>query len=188
MGKMTARSPLSVPVFLSWCLLAIASGIPSDAHAAPPYGFQAVLAQSREVVVLPSSTVSGYVQSQACLVTGSSYETPTLRVHVVHCAGEIYRAATALQGPSSRIAFDPSRRSFARLLPSIRVELSSERQLESAKSALGAEKADFFGKLGFAIIYLPENVHPLDAIAKLAEGPGRHKATIRLAGPRIKWR
>jgi len=100
----------------------------------------------------------------------------------------MYRAATPLQGPFSRIAFDPSRRSFARLLPSIRVELSSERQLESVKSALGAEKADFFGKLGFAIIYLPDAVHPLDAIAQLAEGPGRHKATIRLSGPRIKWR
>lgn len=138
--------------------------------------------------MLPSSAVSGHAQSQAGLVTGSSYETRSLRVHVVHCAGAIYRAATPLEGPYSRIAFDPMRRSFMRLLPSIRVELSSERQLESAKSALGAEKADFFAKLGFAIIYLPDTVHPLDAIADLAEGPGRHKATIRLSGPRIKWR
>ena len=185
---MTARSPLSAPLFLSCCLLAVVAGIPSVAQADVHHGFQAVLAQNREVVLLPSSTASGYVQSQACLVTGSSYETRSLRVHVVHCAGETYRAATALQGPYSRIAFDPSRRSFARLLPSIRVELTSERQLESAKSAVGAEKADFFGKLGFAIIYLPETVHPLDAIAKLAKGPGRQKATIRLSGPRIKWR
>lgn len=185
---MTARSRLPAPLFLSWCLLAVAVGIPAEAQAAVPHGFQAVLAQSREVILLPSSTASGYVQSQACLVSGSSYDTRALRVHVVHCAGAIYRAATPLQGPYSRIAFDPLRRSFARVLPSIRVELSSERQLASAKSALGAEKADFFGKLGFAIIYLPEAVHPLDAIAKLAGGPGRHKATIRLSGPRIKWR
>ena len=185
---MTAPSRPSAPLFLSCCLLAVTAGIPAGVQAAGPDGFQAVLAQSREVIVLPSSAVLGYAQSQAGLVTGSSYETRSLRVHVVHCAGGIYRAATPLQGPYSRIAFDPMRRSFARLLPSIRVELSSERQLESAKSALGAEKADFFGKLGFAIIYLPDAVHPLDAIAELAEGPGRHKATIRLSGPRIKWR
>lgn len=185
---MTAQSRLSAPLFLYWCLLSAAAGIHSDAQAAEPYGFQAVITQSREVIVLPSSAVSGYAQSQAGLVSGSSYETPSLRVHVVHCDGAIYRAATPLEGPYSRIAFDPMRRSFARLLPSIRVELSSERQLESAKSALGAEKADFFAKLGFAIIYLPDAVHPLDAIAELAEGPGRHKATIRLSGPRIKWR
>lgn len=155
---------------------------------AVPHGFQVAVAQSREVIVLPSSTTSGHVQSDACLVTGDSYETDSLRVHVVHCAGATYRAATSMEGPYSRIAFDPSRRSFERLLPSIRVELSSEHQLESAKRALGAEKADFFGKLGFAIIYLPDTLHPLDAIAELGEGPGRYKATIRLSGPRIKWR
>ena len=97
--------------------------------------------------------------------------------------GGLSRAATPLEGPASRIAFDPSRRTFAPLLPSIRVELDNEAQLESITELVGATRAVFFEKLGFAIIDLPETLHPLQAISRLESVSGLSRATIRLRGP-----
>ena len=162
--------------------------MPAPAQESPAAEFRVAATQGREVVVLPAAKASGQVRSASGWINGYSRETAAQRVHLVYFEGRAFRAVTPLEGPSSRIAFDPSRRKFARLLPSIRAEIESPRQLEAAKRALGATRADFFEKLGFAILHLPPDLHPVEAVAKLRALPGQPRASIRLPRPPIQWR
>ena len=169
-------------------VLALAACLSAAAEESLTAEIRVAATQGREVAVMPSGRSSGKARTASGWINGQSYETGSQRVHVVYFEGQTFRAATPLRGPSSRIAFDPSRRKFARLLPSIRVEIENPRQLESAKQALGASKADFFDKLGFAILHLPDDLHPVEAIARLSKVPGRPRGSIRLPRPPIRWR
>ena len=168
--------------------LALAASLAAPAQESLKAEFRVASTQGREVVVLPGARASGQVRASAGWISGHSYETAAQRVHVVNYEGRTFRAATPLDGPWSRIVFDPSRRKFARLLPSVRAEIGSPRQLEAAKRALGATRADFFEKLGFAILHLPDDLHPVEAVAKLNALSGRPSASIRLPRPPIQWR
>ena len=170
------------------CWIALAVGISAAAQEPNSNEYLIAATQGREVVVLPTAKASGQLQPAEGPISGFSYETRSQRVHVIYFEGRTFRAATPLEGPASRIAFDPSRRSFAPLLPSIRVELDNEAQLESITELVGATKAVFFEKLDFAIIDLPETLHPLQAISRLESVSGLAKATIRVRGPPIQWR
>lgn len=172
----------------AWGALALAASLSAAAEESLTAEIRVAAPQGREVVVLPSAKSSGKARTAWGWIDGNSYETGSHRVHVVNFEGRTFRAATPLQGPASRIAFDPSRRKFARLLPSIRVEIENPQQVESAKRALGAGKADFFEKLGFAILHLPDDLHPVEAIERLSKVPGRPRGTIRLPRPPIQWR
>ena len=117
-----------------------------------------------------------------------SIETGSERIHLVVLEGQAYRASTPLEGEFSRLVFDPVRREFVPLLPSIRVELEDMGRLESIAEAIGANGAIPFKALGFAIIELPESVHPLDAVRRLQAPPFSLEAWIRVRGQRLSWR
>lgn len=168
--------------------IALAASLAAPAQESLKAEFRVAATQGREVVVLPAASTSGQVRAASGWISGHSHETAAQRVHVVNYEGRTFRAATPLEGPWSRIVFDPSRRKFARLLPSVRAEIESPRQLEAAKRALGATRADFFEKLGFAILHLPDDLHPVEAVAKLNALSGRPSASIRLPRPPIQWR
>ena len=182
-----AFAPRLVPL-LALCVAALAASLSAAAQETPAGEFRMAAAQGREVLVLPAARASGQARAASGWINGYSYETAAQRVHVVHYEGRTFRAATPLQGPYSRIAFDPSRRKFARLLPSVRAEIDNPRQLEAAKRALGATRADYFEKLGFAILHLPQDLHPVEAVAKLRALPGQPRGSIRLPRPPIQWR
>ncbi|MCY4477061.1 MAG: hypothetical protein OXC70_03605 [Gammaproteobacteria bacterium] len=170
------------------CAISLVPGPPAAAQEAPTGDFTVAATQGREVVVLPTEQASGAVHSGRDTVYGYAFESGDRRVHVIEFEGEVFRAATPLQGPASRIAFDPSRRTFVPLLPSIRVEAGSQAQLKAIGERLGAGKSVYFDKLGFGIIDLPEDMHPLEAIAQLESVAGQPRANIRLRRPPIEWR
>ena len=163
-------------------------GMSAEAQESITDEFRIMVTDGREVVVLPSAATSVRMQSGLGPISGRSYETTSQRVHIVLFDGETFRASTPLEGKSSRIVFVPSQRKFAQLLPSIRVELEDYAKLDSISKAIGAEKATFFEKLGFSIIDLPDTVHPVEAIEQLEKLPEQPKASIRVRGPRVKWR
>ena len=171
-----------------WCLSALVLNVPAIAQQSTTDNFSITTTYDREVLVLPSHETSTQMQLELGSINGRSFETNLQRVHIVVFDGKTFRASTPLAGPSSRIVFDPSRRTFVQLLPSIRVELEDDIHLDSIARAVGAEKMTFFETLGFAIIDLPETLHPTEAIARLAAHPEQPKATIRLRGPGIEWR
>lgn len=109
-------------------------------------------------------------------------------MHVVVFEGETFSASTPIEGPWSRIAFDPSRRAFVQLLPSIRVETRDKTQLELIVRELGAINVTMFDSLALAVIDLPDDMHPAEAVARVQAMPGRPRATIRLRAPRVEWR
>jgi len=168
-------------------------------------GLAVVVAEGREFVVLPrngstseSAPVRRGPEEQGlderdrpplpASLAVRSYARGSQRHHVVTMDGETYRAAVPLDGPRSWIVFDPSRRSFASLLPSIRIELKPGMQPEAVVQALGAVGVNVFESLGFAVVDLPEDLHPADAVARVRELPGQPDAAVRLRRPPIEWR
>lgn len=150
---------------------------------------RAAAAGGREVIVLSTPSAS---QATAPLeVSGFAaqfHETATQRIHVVSYQGETFRAATPLAGAGSRIVFDPVRRTFAPLLQSIRVELGGGAPIDAIAAEVGAAGITVFESLGFAIVELPEELHPADAVARVSSAFGGGIASVRLRGPRIEWR
>ena len=171
---------------LPWLMLLFAA-----AANAQPSAFQEpriASAQGRDVLVLTSAPGATLVDSAFGPLAARTYDTSSRRMHEVFVDGASYRASTPLQGPASRIAFDPSRGSFVELLPSLRVELGDGAPLQAVVEAIGAVRVTRFDSLGFAIVELPDDLHPADALARLAQLPEPPAATLRLRGPDLEWR
>lgn len=143
--------------------------------------------QGRDVVVLPQAKSADSLRSALGPIHAQSVETRNRRIHTVSFGGRAYRAATPLQGPASRVAFDPERRKFVAVLSSIRVEADSPAQLDAIARATGAVGTTWIARLGVAFIELPESLHPVEAIERLKAVPGNPKGSIRLRRPPVKW-
>lgn len=175
-------------VRLLWAAFSLLFGAGATAQEFARDEFMIGTAQGREVVVVPTGTASMRTESEFGPISARSFEANSRRVHVVSFDGETFRAATPKEGPMSRIVFDPTQRKFVALLPSIRVELDGESSLDFIVEILGAIEATRFDNLGFAIIDLPDTLHPAMAIGMLASLPGQPRASLRLRGPQIQWR
>ena len=157
-------------------------------------GLDSVVADGRSLIVLhPRESETGPARPSTAVRESSSFaarshEVDSQRIHVVEFDGETYRAATPIEGPRSRIAFDPARRKFTSLLPSIRVELDDGVNADAVAAVLGATRVTVFESLGFAIVDLPADVHPVDAVRRARNLPGGPKATVRLRAHRIEWK
>ena len=157
------------------------------AEESAPDALQLAQSQGRDVVVLPQAQSSDSVRSAFGPIHARTVETRKRRIHTVSFGGRAYRAATPLEGPASRVAFDPGRRKFAAVLPSIRVEVTDAAQVRAVARATGATRTTHIAKLGIAFIELPESLHPVEAIERLQEVPGRPTGSIRLRRPPVKW-
>ncbi|MDE0224091.1 MAG: hypothetical protein OXP28_03030 [Gammaproteobacteria bacterium] len=189
-----SAEPNNRQVFRVGMLMVLAAAMPIEAQdpkdrpPAPPE-LRIVQAEGRDLVALPShADVPDVLQPASGGLAAYSFDAGSRRIHVVEFEGETFRAATPLEGSRSWIAFDPGRRAFASLLPSIRVELQPELQLDAIASELGSTGVTVFETLGFAIIDLPEDLHPAEAVARLRNLPGEPRAAVRLRRPRIEWR
>lgn len=182
---MTTRSIPTAPH--RWCLIALFLCGPAAAQEAITDNFVIGATQNREVVVLPSAAASTQLGTASGTLFARSVETSSARIHTVSFEGETFRASTPLEGPASRIVFDPAQRRFAALLPSIRVELDDYSRLNAIAESLGAIDARAFERLGFAVIVLPETLHPAEAIESLSSLEEGAEASLRLRGPRIRW-
>ena len=174
-------------------LLALATAIPAAAQEptvrpVEADGLHVVAAEGRDLVVLSPRAGVGAVEGASGPFIAQSFEADSRRVHVVVFDGQTFTAATPLDGPRSWIVFDPEKRAFASLLPSIRVELEDGLQLDAIAAEVGATGVTVLRSLGFAVLDLPDDVHPADAVARVGELPGRPDAAVRLRGPRIEWR
>lgn len=158
-----------------------------DSEPSPP-GAWITASGHRQVLFLSPGTAAAESRAGAHPIRARTLETATHRIHVVDYQGETFAALAPVSDPAARIVFDPVRRTFARLLPSIRVETSDAAQVDSIVMALGATGATFFEPLGFAIVQLPPGLEPLDAVARVDALPGQATATVRLPMAPVKWR
>lgn len=151
-------------------------------------GFGVVAVSGRNAVLLPSAEATAWVPSAAGAILGRSYEAGEHRIHELTIEERTYRAATPLDGPASRIAFDVRRRQFVRLLPSIRVECRSRTEAESIARKIGARQTRYLDRLGIAILTLPDTVHPAEAADKVNAQAGRDQASVRFHRRRPQWK
>lgn len=185
----TARHAFRLAVFML-----IAAALPAGAQDPADRPFTAsalpvVEAEGRDLVVLPSrGDPAATLDTATGGLAARSFEAGSRRIHLVTFEGDTFKAATPLDGPRSWIAFDPERRAFASLLPSIRIELEPGMRLDAIASEIGATDVTVFESLGFAIVDLPRDLHPADAVARVRGLAGQPDALVRLRGPRIEWR
>lgn len=184
----TASSARKLLLAFPGLAITLAFAISAAAQEARTGDFVLAAAQGREVVVLPTEQASGSVRQERGTVYGYAFESGDRRVHVIEFEGEVFRAATPLEGPASRIAFDPSRRTFVPLLPSIRVEVESQERLDAVAKLFGSTNSVYFDRLGFGIVDLPEDLHPLKAVERLKTVSGPARASIRLRRRPLEWR
>lgn len=151
-------------------------------------GFQVVAVSGRNAVLLPSAEATARVRSAAGAILGRSYEAGEHRIHELTIEGRTFRAATPLDGPASRIAFDVRRRQFLRLLPSIRVECASQTEAESIARQIRARQTRYLDRLGIAILTLPDAVHPAEAADRVNAQAGRDLASVRFHRRRPRWK
>ena len=190
---MIARYPIggAVRSRAAWVAIAVCLLLDMPVAAQEPAAgaIRMFAAEGRQMIALaPGAYASEAPPASYGGLAVQSFETASRRIYVVSMSGETYRAAAPLDGPRSRIAFDPARRTFASLLPSIRVELSPGVDIDAVLQALGADESTVFESLGFAIVGLPAELHPAEAVARLQVLPGQPAAAVRLRGPRIEWR
>lgn len=169
------------------CFAAV-SGSTAQDSGQPPNGAWIAAGGHRQVLLMSPDMNATDSPVGAGPIRTRTLETATHRVHVVEFDGETFAALAPPGDPATKIVFDPARRTFARLLPSIRVETSDAAQLDRLVTALGATRATFFESLGFAIVQLPPTLDPLDAAARVNALQGRPVATVRLPAPPVKWR
>ena len=186
-GAPGSRACPNSPICLVWLTLLMSAPVAAqtltggEAHIAAAGG--------REVIVLsPLSASQAVAPLELAGFAAQSHETATQRIHVVSYQGETFTAATPLAGYGSRIVFDPVRRTFVPLLQSIRVELGEGVPIDAIATEVGAVGITVFESLGFAIVELPEELHPADAVARVSSAFGGDVASVRLRGPRIEWR
>ena len=110
------------------------------------------------------------------------------RRHFVTLGDKTYQSSTPLEGTWSRIAFDLERKRFIGILPSIRIEFVGREEAELVAETVSARRVTMFQKLGFYIVELPEELHPLEAINAIRRLPGQPKATVRARRFKVEWR
>ncbi len=192
--------PLSGCVFKLLMCAALAASLPAaaqDLSGITAVGPRVVTAEDRSLVTMPAyptppiastATLSGTTRHAEAPMTIEIFDTESHRVHVVSMAGETWKAAVPLDGSGVWLAFDPARRSFAELLPSIRVELGTGVELDAVAKAVNAAGIEVFDTLGFAIVTLPAHLHPADAAERVEALSGQPDTALRLRRPRIQWR
>ena len=163
----------------------------------PPGGHRRLTVEDREFIVMPAHASAASEPPSLVRAAAGAFpepiavevrETISHRIHVVSIDGQTWRASAPLHGPRSWVVFDPARRRFESLLPSIRVELGGGTTPQAVALSVGATGIEVFDSLGFAIVILPGDLHPADALARLRSLPGEPEATARLRRPRINWR
>lgn len=144
---------------------------------------------SREVVLLPNQPgIWGGQQATPSTFSLETRETASRRFHTVQFNGRTHTASVPLEGSRSYVAFDRNQSKFVGILPSIRVELNGSTSVSQMAEAAGATNLTVFKQLGFAILDLPIDVSPHEAIVRVGELPGKPQGYLRTRSFNVKWR
>lgn len=105
------------------------------------------------------------------------------RLYEVHYKGKKHTASIPLESPKFRLVFNPKKRMFDQMLSSVRVELSDYEKLDEIVQNIDGTSGKAYVQLGYAIIGLKHETHPLQAVEALKHMPEVVAAEIRLKGP-----
>ena len=90
----------------------------------------------------------------------------------------------ALDASLRYVAFDPERNRFELLSPGLRVELEDYEMLDRVVDAVDGTGGKAYPTLGFAIVQLPREANPVDAIRTIEAMPGVIDVRLITEGPR----
>ncbi len=149
---------------------------------------QLVETRDREVLALRTS-VAGFEGTSAYgNIRVDVHYTGSHLQYLVTLDGEVFTRQVPRGAPRAHLAFDPKPRRFTRLLPSLRVDLIDDTDILALTEAVRATGVTPFAALGFAFVDLPEDLHPVDALAIIADLDGDYHANVRLPMPPIDLR
>lgn len=135
------------------------------------------------IVVLPNTDFSndGIAPSGGISIRSTVIE--DRRLYEVHYKGNKHTASIPLDSPSFRLVFNPKKRMFDQMLSSVRVELKDYQKLDEIVKSIGGTRGKAYPQLGYAVIGLKEDTHPVKAVELLNRMTDVVAAEIRLKGP-----
>ena len=135
------------------------------------------------IVVLPNTDFNndGVAQSGGISIRSSVID--DRRLYEVHYKGNKHTASIPLESPTLRLVFNPKKRMFDQMLSSVRVELKDYQQLDEVVKSVGGTGGKAYPQLGYAVIGLKKDTHPVEAVELLQSMTDVEAAEIRLKGP-----
>ena len=106
------------------------------------------------------------------------------RVYQAFHQGVTRTLYVALDASLRYVAFDPERNRFELLSPGLRVELEDYGLLDRVVAAAGGIGGKAYPMLGFAIVQLPREANPVDAIRTIEAMSGVIDVRLITEGPR----
>ena len=134
-------------------------------------------------MVLPNTDFNndGIAQSGGISIKSSIVD--DRRFYEVHYKGNRHTASIPLDSPSLRLVFNPKKRMFDQMLSSVRVELKDYRKLDEIVKSVDGTGGKAYPQLGYAVIGLKQETHPVKAVELLKGMADVVAAEIRLKGP-----
>lgn len=105
------------------------------------------------------------------------------RVYQAFHKGVTRKLHVSLDAAPRYAAFDTERSRFELLSPSLRVELEDYGLLNEVIAACGGTGGKAYPMLGFAIVQLPQQVNPVDAVTAVMSLAGVIDAHVMIEGP-----
>lgn len=146
-----------------------AAQAPDDEHA--DLSLRTAPTAKEDVLVLPSSVAAVGRGHHA----GIAFDVSTsagVRSYRATVGGRTAVTHTAVGGPATHLAFERSSGRFRKIASAIRVELDDYANLEERVREVGGLSGKAYPHLGFALIDLPGDVHPADAVNRLNGNAG----------------
>ena len=135
------------------------------------------------IVVLPNTDFSNDGIAQSGGISIRSTVTEDRRLYEVHYKGNKHTASIPLDSPTFRLVFNPKKRMFDQMLSSVRVELKDYQKLDEVVKSIGGTRGKAYPQLGYAVIGLKTDTHPVKAVDLLNRMSDVVSAEIRLKGP-----
>ncbi len=176
---MAGRLPM-----VACALLAAAAGAASQAPPGAASRVTVAEGGGGAVAVLPARTMP---ETALNAIDGLAVEVLSEGGNLVYQAeyqGRTHRAYARLDGRSKRLAFNPRRRRFEEVAPSLLVGLAAHQSLDAVVEAAGALSAKAYPALGLALLRLPMDVNPAAAARDLRAQGLADRARLLTAGDR----
>lgn len=177
-GGMTSRRALAFALAL---LVAVAQAQTPD-EAQDGFSIRTAASAEGELLVLPSKMAT-IGQGRQAGVTFDVSVSDGIRIYRATVGGHSVSTKVSAVGPPTYLAFDLANRRFRKLAHTLRVELDGDEQLEQLVRKAGGTTGKAYPQLGFALIALPRDVDPADAVNRLNAGAGA-AAKVLFAPPR----
>lgn len=179
-GGRAMWKPIGTILLLTTAAAIASKAVAGDVQADAALGVLRATGEARELLVMP---LEAPAERAAAVIGGTSVEVAAegdFVVYRVRHGGRTHTAYNPVGGPRRWLAFDPGQGRFNEVASSVRVRMTPRAKLSDLIDRTGALGGKAYPALGWALLRLPPNVNPADAVRRLASDPSVESAELVL--------